>query len=53
MLQGVQDDIKTLQTNVKSINSIAKAFIEDSDPEFSVSERRRKERAGEIGFLGR
>lgn len=40
LLQGVQEDIKTLQMNVKSINSIAKSFIEDSDPDFSVSVRR-------------
>lgn len=40
LLQGVQEDIKTLQTNVKSINSIAKSFIEDSDPDFSVSVRK-------------
>ena len=39
LLQGVQEDIKTLQMNVKSINSIAKSFIEDSDPDFSVSVR--------------
>ncbi|XP_070191463.1 dystrophin-like isoform X2 [Littorina saxatilis] len=32
--QGVQEDIKTLQTNVKSINSIAKTFMEDADPDY-------------------
>ncbi|XP_076466610.1 dystrophin-like isoform X3 [Babylonia areolata] len=33
---GVQDDIKTLQLNVKSINSIAKTFMDDSDLEFKT-----------------
>ncbi|KAK7483287.1 hypothetical protein BaRGS_00025454, partial [Batillaria attramentaria] len=32
--KGVQDDIKTLQLNVKSINSIAKSFMDDADPQF-------------------
>ncbi|KAL8624968.1 hypothetical protein ACOMHN_039855 [Nucella lapillus] len=33
---GVQEDIKTLQLNVKSINSIAKIFMDDSDHEFKT-----------------
>ena len=35
-LQGVQDDIQTLQHNVKSINSIVKTFMDDCDPDFKV-----------------
>ncbi|XP_076445085.1 dystrophin-like isoform X2 [Babylonia areolata] len=34
--QGVLDDIQTLQHNVKSVNSIARVFSDDSDPEFQT-----------------
>ena len=37
LFQGVLEDIKTLQHNVKSINTIAKAFMEESDADFKVS----------------
>lgn len=35
--QGVQEDIKTLQLNVRSINSIAESFMDEAEPQFRVS----------------
>ncbi|XP_025099293.1 dystrophin-like isoform X3 [Pomacea canaliculata] len=32
--KGVQEDIKTLQLNVRSINSIAESFMDEAEPQF-------------------